>query len=299
MDGLPPGERLWLIESLSDLIERRGAATFLEAPMMEPTPACFPDRWTADAAAVRTLALRLLAHAGLDLDAVVELFDDGPDEQPEGFGIGQTSHHAGTAAWFAGIDRGVCLFGAEVRKLRDGIGIVGAMAHEIAHAYRRFHRLEVRDRDEEERLTDLTTVYLGTGILTTNASYRYRASSSFERGGESSSYSHQRIGYLGPDAMSYLLAMQVVARGADLSEQKRIARLLETNQAGTFRATCASIDRPSLAPLLGDTPLPAMVITPTPSASERARAGARVALWAIVLLVVATIGALALDALVG
>ena len=299
MATLTPGDRLWLIESLTDLIERRGASTFLEARLLEPTPACFPDRWTADAAAVRTLARRLLAHAGLDLDAEVELFDDGPDEQPEGFGTGQTSHHAGTAAWFAGIDRGVCLFGAEIGKLRDGIGIVGAMAHEIAHAYRRFHRLEVRDRDEEERLTDLTTIYLGTGILTTNASYRYRASSSFERGGERSMYSHQRIGYLGPAAMSYLLAMQVVARGADVPEQKRVARLLETNQAGAFRATCASIERPSLAPLLGGTPLPPMMVTPAPSARDRARAAVRIALWAIALLGLATIGALALDALVG
>lgn len=289
-----PGERLWLIESLTELIETRGARTFLENPLLEPTPACFPDRWTADADAVRTLARRLLAHAGLDLDAEVELFDDGPDEQPEVPGGGQSTHHAGAAAWFAGIDRGVCRFGAEIRQLGDGIGIVGAMAHEIAHAYRRFHRLEVRDRDEEERLTDLTTVYLGTGILTTNAAYRYRSSGSFQR----SSYSHQRIGYLGPNVMSYLLALQVVARGADAAEQKRVARLLETNQASAFRATCASIDRPALAPLLDGTPLPPMMTRPAPPPRVRAGSAVRTIALVVIGLAAATAAALALDALV-
>jgi hypothetical protein len=167
------------------------------------------------------------------------------------------------------------------------------MAHEIAHAYRRFHRLEVRDRDEEERLTDLTTVYLGTGILTTNAAYRYRASGS----GNRSSYSHQRIGYLGPDVMSYLLALQVVARGGDATEQKRVARLLETNQASAFRATCASIDRPALAPLLGGAPLPPMMTRPPPPPVRAGRV-ARTLVLVVLGLAAATAAALALDALV-
>lgn len=299
MVELPAGERLWLIESLTDLIEARGTTPFLESRLLEPTPACFPDRWTADADAVRRLAVRLLGHAGLDLDADVELFEEErPDQRLTEIGVKSEAPHAGTAAWFAGIDRGVCLFGAEARHLDDGIAIVGAMAHEIAHAYRRFHRLEVRDRDEEERLTDLTTIYLGTGILTTNAAYRYRASSSFERGGERSSYSHHRIGYLGPEAMSYLLAMQVVARGVDAREQKRIARLLETNQAGAFRNACASMNREALAPLLGGTPLPPMVVIPTAPRSDRARRTARTVALVIVGLVAATAAALALDALV-
>jgi len=36
----------WLLDQLSALIERQGAATFLNAPILEPTEECFLDHWT-------------------------------------------------------------------------------------------------------------------------------------------------------------------------------------------------------------------------------------------------------------
>ena len=65
----------------------------------------------------------------------------------------------------------MCLFGVDVEQLGDGLGVTATMAHEVAHAFRSRFGLALTDPeriDEEERLTDLTTIYLGAGVLTTN-----------------------------------------------------------------------------------------------------------------------------------
>jgi hypothetical protein len=70
------------------------------------------------------------------------------------------------------------------------------MGHEVAHAYRSHHRLQVDDRDREELLTDLTTIYLGFGILSVNNSYRFRKSGSLEGSLAYTRWSTSSSGYL-------------------------------------------------------------------------------------------------------
>jgi hypothetical protein len=193
-----PDERRWLVDELATLTAAVGWERLLGAPILEPTPQWFPDLWTPDAAGVRRLARRLLRYAGLErLGVRVTLFDADRDVTP-----GSTSErHHGAAAWFAGIEDGVCLFGAERGQLDDPLGVTAAMAHEVAHAFRRVHAVEVDDTQIEERLTDLTTVLLGFGLLTTNASSRHRSSGGInvhELHQWSHQWSHQTLGYLPP-----------------------------------------------------------------------------------------------------
>lgn len=105
----------------------------------------------------------------------------------------------------------------------------------MAHTWREVHGLTTADRDIEERLTDLTTVYLGFGLLTTNGAYLYRAGGVYEGTKAYTQWSHTRGGYLGPEAMSFLLAVQVKARGLGWFARRRLAGQLETNQAAFFR----------------------------------------------------------------
>ena len=167
-DPLPPAdEREHLLDALADLVDARGFEHFVSSPIVRPAVEFFPDAWTPDVHGVHRLAMRLLRNAGLDdLQVEVEIFAEG--EVPEGDPLVRSERHQGAAAWFAGIHDGVVLFGANVQQLGDPLGVTAAMAHETAHAFRCAHALEEEDLLTEEQLTDLTTVYLGFGVLTTN-----------------------------------------------------------------------------------------------------------------------------------
>ena len=170
-----PLEREWLAAALETLIAARGEETFLTAPLLFPEDRFFPDRFTPDAPGVAALAKRLLGYAGLShLGVHIDTFENEQEIQELGLdGKASKWSHRGAAAWFAGIERGTCLFGIETSKLSDALGLVAAMAHEVCHAFRQAHRLVRPERDMEEKLTDVTTVYLGFGVLTTAAAQRY------------------------------------------------------------------------------------------------------------------------------
>lgn len=245
-----PLEREWLWAALQTLIDTRGEATFLTAPLLVPDDTCFPDRWTPDAAGVARLARRLLAYAGLGhLDVDVEVFTEPTEVREVGLdGRAAATSHAGAAAWFAGIRGGTCLFGAEADQLGDPLGLVGAMAHEIAHAFRRSHRLEHRDRAMEEKLTDVTTIFLGFGVLTTAASARFITSHHDNLG---SSYAHRRQGYLAPHEMAFMLASQLQLRGYAPDAVRWYVRHVPANQRAVIRAAMAAASRELIANGMG------------------------------------------------
>jgi hypothetical protein len=226
-DPLPPeDEREHLLDALADLVDARGFAHFVGAPIVRPEVEFFPDVWTPDAIGVHRLAERLLRYAGLDeLRVAVEIFAEG--EVPPGDPLVRSERHQGAAAWFAGIHDGVALFGANVQQLGDPLGVTAAMAHEAAHAFRCAHALEVDDLLTEEQLTDLTTVYLGFGVLTTKSTVRHR-SENVDGTPWVSRFERTMLGYLAPQSMAFLLACQVALRGEDV---RAIAKELEANQA--------------------------------------------------------------------
>ncbi|HEY1553729.1 MAG TPA: hypothetical protein VGF94_02790 [Kofleriaceae bacterium] len=223
-------ERAQLLEQLADLLRAEGGHTFLTGPLIEPNEKWFPDRWTPDAAGVERLIRRLLGHADLGALTLTLEIDRFSDAHGEVLSDGRAGGHSGTAAWFAGIRDGVCSFGVDINQLRDPEGLVGTLAHEVAHAYRTMYEHRVPDHALEERLTDLTTVFLGFGVLTVNASQRFRSGSS---GAGASWYSRAEGGYLSMQSMSYLLAAQVVARGEPAGD---VGRLLTPNQRACFKA---------------------------------------------------------------
>ena len=241
MTYLPSDEEQdWLLGRLAALIARRGYESFVTAPILEPTDQYFPDAISLDARGVYILARRLLRYAGLgELEVQVELFSEGTIADA----AGGTSHHRAPAAWFAGIEDGRCSFGVNIDLLRDAQRLPAAIAHEVAHAFRAQPDIRSTDVDEEELLTDLTTVYLGFGVLTTNASYQYRSSGELDGLYAVTRWSHQSLGYLPPGAMSFILAAQATARGLSSGEQRRIASLLESNQAADFRSAVKQLAR--------------------------------------------------------
>jgi hypothetical protein len=249
-------ERSQLIEQLAETLRAAGGRSFLTAPLVEPSDRWFPDRWTPDEAGVSRLIERLLGYADLGALTLTLELDRFSDAGGKVLQDGRAGGHSGTAAWFAGIRDGVCSFGVDVDQLGDPHGLVGTLAHEVAHAYRTTHALRVSDRELEEQLTDLTTIVLGFGVLTVNASQRFRSGSS---GAGGSWYSRSEGGYLAMQSMSYLLAVQVVARGESASA---VARLLATNQRACFKAACRELGA-------RDAVLERLGLPPSGSATER------------------------------
>ncbi|MFY0541326.1 hypothetical protein [Nannocystis pusilla] len=169
---------------------------------------------------------------------------------PEGpVALGATHHHEGAAGLFLGIEGGVARFGADLALLDDPGGITATLAHEVAHAYRSHHALCVEDRDLEEELTDMTAVFLGFGVLSANAALRHTSEQIYD-GTFRSRWSVQRLGYLSPQELCFVLAAQVHARGAG---REAVQACLGTNQASYFRAALRWLERerPALVSELG------------------------------------------------
>jgi len=238
----------WLLESLGMLIQRQGHERFLKAPVLTATPACFPDRWTPNPAGASRMVKRLLGYAGLERYPLrVETYElEGKRAHLDGRGVLADTHKQGAAAWFGGIQDGVLLFGVEEDLLKEPEPLAGTLSHEVAHAYRHHAGLVMASVALEEKLTDLTTVYLGFGILITNSAYRYRATGDLGAW----QWSHTRMGYLSLDEMSYLLATQTVLRGM---EPTAVSRWLERNQEAVFMESFRELsrDRSGLAKRLG------------------------------------------------
>lgn len=235
----PPATQDWLIDALAGLCHGFGPDRLVTAPLVEATPAFFPDPWTPDPAGVERLANRLLRHAGLERYRVALEVDAAPDAHERVGSHLVQARHLGAPAWFTGIDRDRVRFGCLDSHFDDPETLVAHLCHEVAHAWRAHHRAEVADRDTEERLTDVTTVYLGFGLFTTNASYRFRATSN----GIASGWSRSSSGYLHAVDFSFLLAAQAVARDLGWCARRRVAGQLESNQAGFFRQGCRALLR--------------------------------------------------------
>jgi hypothetical protein len=256
---LPSDEREWLLEALRELIEARGPRTFLEARILEPSPRDFPDPFEPSKRGVRALLRRILAYAGLEgLGVELSTFSEPHrirelDERGRAKAWGREK---GTAAWFAGIEDGVCRFGVAEENIHEPAALVATLCHEVAHAWRAVHALWVDDRAVEERLTDLSTVYLGFGLLTTNGTYLYRQRGDITGGAADGSiavtqWSHSYAGYLSPEAMSYLLAVQAKARNLGWLARRRIVAKLEPTQAALFQRAYGGLGRDGALSALG------------------------------------------------
>lgn len=230
---LPPvAEREWVIDELARLGTQTGWDPLVCAPLLLPEARYFPDRWAPDADGALRLARRLQLYAGLEqIDTAIEVCEQLRELAPAGV---MSIHHPRAAARFIGICAGVCRFAVESRSLTDGLNITAALAHEVAHAFRAHHAIALTDpelRDEEERLTDLTTIYLGTGVITMAADGPQ----------------------LGPEAMSFALAVIAVARGLGRIERRALVAALERDRAASFKHALSWLEReqPNLRSRLG------------------------------------------------
>lgn len=245
-------EQEYLLLGLAKLIRQRGSRTFLTAPLLLPEPEHWPDPVEPRGRGVAVLLRRLLSYAGMGALGVeievgakraLDLVDD-PSNSVE-----NPLHRA--AGWFKGIEDGVCHFGVSNSSLRDEESLIGTLGHEVAHAYREQHGLCVANRDTEEQLTDLTTVYLGFGFFTLQSSYRF-STGGYSESGQRLAYEWQTLGYLRPGQLAFLLAAQLVIRKRGDEELARVVAALGHNHADALERAHEKLfrDRLNLLELL-------------------------------------------------
>lgn len=247
MSDLLPSEpdQDWLIDRMAALLGRCGHEPFLCAPLLTPNDRCFPDRWSPDAHGARTLIKRLFAHALLSpLDVAVALYVPETRIDPFAHLSGDVMRrHQGAAAWYAGSHEGIARFAIDARQLTDPVGIVGILCHEVAHAWRDHQGIVEEDRVDEEPLTDLTTIYLGFGILSANASYRFYKSGRQAGILSYTEWSHHRTGYVPVQGMCFLLAAQALICEIPA---KTVAGWLGTTQRASFLQAYEQLDPDAL-----------------------------------------------------
>jgi hypothetical protein len=236
---LPPAaEREWLVEQTASLLAADGWGRYVRAPLLEPTAEFFPDRWAGGEASVRRLLLRLLRYAGHgELDVEVVVHDADLARRGEVVGKPAPMRGSDPVAWFVRRDGNTLHFACEEEALREPENLVPALARAVASAHRVVAKLEQPDN---QRLIDLTGFALGFGLLTTDACQRFYAKSA---GGFQTTRSQFRLGALSVQDMSFLLALQLEARGYDRRQRKRVLARLQPNQAGFVREAAAYLAR--------------------------------------------------------
>jgi hypothetical protein len=266
--ALPTGDEAErLLAGLARLITLRGVETFVAAPLLLAKPRYFPDKVEPRAQGVAVLLRRLLAYAGLEPKRVlIELYSSSRADPHVVHKDGKDQ----AAAWFMGLADGVYRFGVKETELRDEQALIGTLGHEVAHAYRTHHGLVVPTRETEEQLTDLTTIYLGFGVFTLESSYQFKTGH-YSVEGQRLLYERQARGYLLPGQLAYLLAAQIVARGAreDLLEAT-LSSLSDNHRDAVKRAVLEL--RADEAGLLHSLALPAIGDWPAPRRLEDALA---------------------------
>src|SRR5262249_48234185 len=157
--------KAWIEERLQWLAEEFEDHAFNGRPLPLPTPEFFPDPYDGSKKAVRTLLDRVCGYMDVVPDAVALKFVSNAGQLWLVSDSGQyLPHAAGT------YEEGRQKFIVRIEKagLLDPMGLVGTMAHELAHVRLLGESRIMNDVYDNELLTDLTVVFFGLGIFLAN-----------------------------------------------------------------------------------------------------------------------------------
>jgi hypothetical protein len=185
------------------------AHRLLQATVVLPTPEYFPDPYDRSEVSLQRMFHRVATLMQVDpTDIDVKLFASGDDLTRDlvPFYSGATSgaaglyHHDPADRPRISINEG---------QLNDPMALVAVLAHELGHIILLRPGLIERDDPYMEPLNDLLTVFLGFGIFTANAAFRFEQHSD----NTSQGWSVRRLGYLSEKELGYALARFAYERG--------------------------------------------------------------------------------------
>jgi hypothetical protein len=160
-----PAAKAWVEDRLRWLSEEFDDHAFNGRPLVLPTPQFFPDSYGGSKRAVRALLERVCEFMDVVPDLVALKFVSDAGKIWLVNEAGQyLPHAAGT------FEEGERKFIIRIDKsgLDDAMGLVGSMAHELAHVRLLGESRIMSEVYDNELLTDLTVVYFGLGIFLAN-----------------------------------------------------------------------------------------------------------------------------------
>ena len=255
----PTGAQSELLGRLAQLIEHGGAAHFLDAPIACADPRDFPEPWQPTAVAVERVLVRLLWLAHVDLDVALD--------DLRRYDASDTMLRRSAISWIDTSD-GVAHFQIETIGNDD---VAGLLCHEVGLAYAAWHAGAAAYRDApppppSERDGSVAAIYLGLGVVATNAALYNRVASKVVGQTSVSETDVVTTGGLAPAEALYLLAVQAVLRGgAPIDAHATLREHLRPGLADDVVALTPH--RVALAAHLGldlDAPRPALARDPAP-----------------------------------
>jgi hypothetical protein len=219
-----PAAKAWVERRLRWLSEDFDDHAFNGRPIVLPTLEFFPDRYDGSRPTVQTLLERVCGYMDVVPDLVtlefvadagkIWLVNDAGDYIPHAAG----TYEEGERQFIIRIDKS---------GLGDPMGLVGTMAHELAHVRLLGEGRLTGQEYDNELLTDLTVVFFGLGIFLANTPRNW--ASQYKRWPGTNLYKPE---YMTPPMFGYALAHLAWFRG----EQKpNWARHLHWNAWPDFK----------------------------------------------------------------
>jgi hypothetical protein len=206
-------QRLWVDSSFERLSKLLGRARMLDAEVILPLAEYFPDPYEATDEAVDVLFQRVCKYMHVDESQIdLEIFADHVHELQSVMPFWHGNTGGGPAGlYISATDQSRFVIAVRSSKLKDPLGVVATLAHELAHVILLGGKLIDQASPDMEPFTDLTTVFLGLGIFTANAAARFEQ----HQDARTQGWSMERLGYLSEEMYGYALARFALERGED------------------------------------------------------------------------------------
>lgn len=229
---ITPEQRDWIDSSFVRLAALLGVQRLFEATVVLPTLDHFPDPYDRSEAALGRIFLRIAAAMQVNPnDVVVTIFGLEHDVTREilpffsgsNSGAGGFYHHDPTLRSHISVNEA---------ELKDPMALVAVLAHELGHILLLRPGLVNRNEPDMEPLNDLLTVFLGFGVFTANAAFRFEQYTD----NQSQGWSARRLGYLSEEVLGYALARFAFERR---ETKPKWASFLTTNVASYMKRSAA------------------------------------------------------------
>ena len=225
-------QKEWADSSFVRLAALLGVRRFLQATVVLPTPDHFPDVYDRSAAALERVFFRVASAMQVnpnDIDVTVFSHEHDRVRGVLPFFSGSTSG-AGGLYHHDPCNRPHISVNEE--ELRDPMALVAVLAHEVGHIILLRPGLVAREEADMEPLNDLLTVFLGFGIFTANAAFRFEQFTD----NQSQGWATRRLGYLSEELLGYALARFAFERG---EVKPKWSSFLATNVATYMKRSAA------------------------------------------------------------
>lgn len=185
-------DRIWLNESFYWLIESFGVEKLASMKVMTPTPKDFPIKADGSRESV-TEVLKIVAK---QMDVAVDKID------LHFFKSKKKEDGSSNPGFYQELENGRFRISIAEDITENPLSTVAIIAHELAHAKLLGER---RIDENDEHLTDLTTIFWGFGIINGNAAFQI--AQSFDAYERTASYQYSTLGYLHERQYAYGLAL--------------------------------------------------------------------------------------------